>query len=45
MPVKPRRGRVAVDDVEKLLLASEAPQSRRDVVHGWNPAVASAPLI
>ena len=45
VPVKPRRGRVAVDDVEKLLLASEAPQSRRDVVHGCNPAVASAPFI
>jgi hypothetical protein len=45
MAVESRRGRIAVDDVEELLLASEAPQSRRDIVHGSNSAVASAPLI
>src|SRR5271169_6989842 len=45
MLVESRRGRVAVDDVEELLLASEAPQSRRDVVHGCNSAIPSAPLI
>jgi MFS family permease len=41
-PVKPRRSGVAVDDVEKLLLASEAPQSGLNLVHGSNSAVALA---
>src|SRR6516162_1133100 len=37
--------RVAVDDIEKLLLAGEAAQRCWDVIHGCNSAAPSALLI